>query len=81
MGLISTSATFGRKLWWQFLSFRQQVLDLWSDIARNDEEKTGDRLRATELLGESQGDFSERTENKNLNVHAQLDRLEVLTNE
>ena len=40
-----------------------------------------DRLRATELLGKAQSDFIERTENKNLNVHAQLDRLEVLTDE
>ena len=53
----------------------------WSDIARDDEERTGDRLRATELLGKSQGDFIEHTENKNLNVYAKLDRLEVLTNE
>ena len=56
-------------------------MELWSDIARDDEEKTGDRLRATELLGKSQGDFIERTENKNLNVYAKLDRLEVLTDE
>jgi len=56
-------------------------MEIWSDIARDDEEKTGDRLRATELLGKSQGDFIERTENKNLNVHARVDRLEVLTNE
>ena len=60
---------------------RKERMELWSDIARDDEEKTGDRLRATELLGKSQGDFIERTENKNLNVYAQLDRLEVLTNE
>ena len=45
------------------------------------EEKTGDRLRATELLGKSQGDFIERIEHNNLNVHAQLDLLEVLTDE
>ena len=38
-------------------------------------------LRASEILGKAQGDFVERTENKNLNVHAQLDHLEVLTNE
>ena len=46
---------------------------------RDGGQKTADRLRATELLGKAQGDFIERTENKNLNVHAQLDRLEVLT--
>jgi hypothetical protein len=49
-------------------------MEMWSDIARNGGEKTADRLRATELLGKAQGDFIERTENKNLNVHAQLDR-------
>ena len=56
-------------------------MEMWSDIARDDEEKTGDLLRATELPGKSQGDFIERTENKKLNVYAQLDRLAVLTNE
>jgi hypothetical protein len=57
-------------------------MEMWSDIARDDEEeRTVDRLRATDLLGKSQGDFIERTENKSLNVYAQLDRLEVFTNE
>jgi hypothetical protein len=56
-------------------------MEMWSDIVRDGEEKTVDRLRATELLGKAQGDFVERTENKNPNVHAQLDRLEVLTDE
>ena len=58
---------------------RKERMELWSDIAKDGGEKTADRLRATELLGKAQGDFIERTENKNLNVHAQLDRLEVLT--
>jgi hypothetical protein len=40
-----------------------------------------DRLRASELLGKAQGDFIERTENKNLNLNAQLDHLEVLTDD
>ena len=60
---------------------RKERMEMWSDIARDDEEKTGDLLRATELPGKSQGDFIERTENKKLNVYAQLDRLAVLTNE
>ena len=60
---------------------RKERMELWTDIARDGGEKTADRLRATELLGKAQGDFIERTENKNLNVNAQLDRLEVLTNE
>ena len=50
-------------------------MELWSDITRDGGEKTADRLRATELLGKAQGDFVERTESKNLNLHAQLDRL------
>ena len=60
---------------------RKERMELWSDIARDGGEKTADRLRATEVLGRAQGDFVERAENKNLNVHAQLDRLEVLTDE
>ena len=49
---------------------RKERMEIWSDIARDDEKRTGDRLRATELLGKSQGDFIERTESMNLNVHA-----------
>ena len=60
---------------------RKERMELRSDIARDGVEKTADRLRATELLGKALGDFIERTESKNLNVHAQLDRLEVLTDE
>ena len=60
---------------------RKARMELWSDIARDGGEKTADRLRATELLGKAQGDFIERTESKNLNVHAQLDSREVLTDE
>ena len=60
---------------------RKERMELCSDISRDGGEKTADRLRATELLGKAQGDFVERTESKNLNVHAQLDRLEVLTDE
>ena len=58
---------------------RKERMELWSDIARDDEERPVARLRATELLGKSRGDYIGRTENKNLNVYAQLDRLEVLT--
>ena len=53
--------------------------EFWSQIICDDSKDTRDRLRASELLGKAQGDFIERTENKNLKVHAQLDRLEVLT--
>ena len=60
---------------------RKERMELWSDIARDGGEKTADRLRATELLGKAQGDFVERTENKSLNVNAQVDRLEVLTDD
>ena len=56
-----------------------QRQEFWSHIICDDSKDTRDRLRASELLGKAQGDFIERTENKNLNVHAQLDRLEVLT--
>lgn len=33
---------------------------IWSDIANDTSEKTQDRLKATELLGRSQGDFLDR---------------------
>ena len=56
-----------------------QRQEFWSHIICDDSKDTRDRLRASELLGKAQGDFIERTERKNLNVHAQLDRLEVLT--
>ena len=58
-----------------------QRQEFWSHIICDDSKDTRDRLRASELLGKAQGDFIERTESKNLNVHAQLDRLEVLTDE
>ena len=58
-----------------------QRQEFWSQIICDDSKDTRDRLRASELLGKAQGDFIERTESKNLNVHAQLDRLEVLTDE
>jgi phage terminase small subunit len=58
-----------------------QRQEFWSHIICDDSKDTRDRLRASELLGKAQGDFIERTENKNLNVHAQVDRLEVLTDE
>jgi hypothetical protein len=58
-----------------------QRQEFWSHIICDYSKDTRDRLRASELLGKAQGDFIERTENKNLNVHAQLDRLEVLTDE
>ena len=58
-----------------------QRQEFWSHIICDDSKDTRDRLRASELLGKAQGDFIERTENKNLNVHARIDRLEVLTNE
>ena len=58
-----------------------QRQEFWSHIICDDSKDTRDRLRASELLGKAQGDFIERTENKNLNVHAQLDRMEVLNDE
>lgn len=38
---------------------RQQ---LWTEIARDKNEQTKDRLKASELLGKAQGDFIERTD-------------------
>ena len=58
-----------------------QRQEFWSHIICDDSKDTRDRLRASELLGKAQGDFIERTESKNLNVHVRIDRLEVLTDE
>ena len=58
-----------------------QRQEFWSHIICDDSKDTRDRPRASEILGKAQGDFIERTENKNLNVNAQLDRLEVLTDD
>ena len=58
-----------------------QRQEFWSHIICDDSKDTRDRLRASELLGKAQGDFIERTESKNLNVHARIDWLEVLTDE
>lgn len=41
---------------------REERQKLWSDLARNADETTRDRLRATELLGKSEGDFLDRQE-------------------
>lgn len=41
---------------------REERQKLWSDLARNVDETTRDRLRATELLGKSEGDFLDRQE-------------------
>ena len=39
---------------------RQGRQKLWTDIALSADEATKDRLRATELLGKSEGDFLDR---------------------
>lgn len=41
---------------------RQQRQFFWTSIMRGEEQEMKDRLRASELLGKSEGDFLERTE-------------------
>ncbi len=42
---------------------RQERQEFWTDMMRNPEEKSNDRMRASELLGKSEGDFLDRVEN------------------
>ena len=44
------------------IASREERQIFWSDIMRNVEEKTADRLKASELLAKSNGDFLERVE-------------------
>ena len=41
---------------------REERQTMWSEIARDKGERTQDRLKASELLGKSEGDFVERRE-------------------
>jgi phage terminase small subunit len=43
---------------------RVERQELWSEIAADPEANTKDRLKASELLGKSEGDFTERLEVK-----------------
>ncbi len=51
------------------IASREKRQVFWSQIMNDPEEKTADRLRASELLGKSEGDFLER-------VAAQVEKLE-----
>jgi len=44
------------------IASREERQIFWSDIMRNTAEKTGDRLKASELLAKSCGDFLERVQ-------------------
>lgn len=44
----------------ELIADRSERQALWTAILRNPSEKTGDRLKAAELLGRSEGDFLER---------------------
>jgi phage terminase small subunit len=46
-----------------FILDRQGRQKLWTDIALSADEATKDRLKASELLGKSEGDFLDRVEN------------------
>ena len=43
-----------------FIASREERQRLWTEIMNDPEMKTSDRLRASELLGRSEGDFIER---------------------
>ena len=42
----------------------EEIFEFWTNIIRDDETKTSDKLRASELLAKSQGAFIERVEVK-----------------
>ena len=48
---------------------RQGRQKLWTDIALSADEATKDRLKASELLGKSEGDFLDRVQN-DVTLHA-----------
>ena len=45
-----------------FIANREERQRLWTEIMNDPEMKTSDKLRASELLGRSEGDFIERRE-------------------
>ena len=51
------------------IASREERQTFWSDTMRNPEEKMSDRIRASELLGKSEGDFLDR-------VQAQVEQLQ-----
>jgi phage terminase small subunit len=54
------------------IASREERQTFWSETMRNPAEKMSDRIRASELLGKSEGDFLER-------VAAQVDGLQPLS--
>ena len=57
------------------IATREQRQQLWTEIMYDTEQSTRDRLRASELLGKSCGDFIERIETKGeaiLDLRAQV---------
>jgi phage terminase small subunit len=52
------------------IASREERQSFWSETMRNPEEKMSDRIRASELLGKSEGDFLER-------VAAQVETLQA----
>ena len=59
----------------ELIATREQRQQLWTEIMYDTEQSTRDRLRASELLGKSCGDFIERIETKGetvLDLRAQI---------
>ena len=54
---------------------REERQIFWSSIMRNTEEKTADRLKASELLAKSNGDFLERVQA--MVTSTEMPRIEV----
>ena len=50
------------------IATREDRQRFWTEVMYNEEVETKDRLRASEILGKSQGDFIERVEVTNYNI-------------
>lgn len=54
---------------------RQERQEFWSRIMMNENESTRDRLRASELLGKSEADFTENVINQKPSIEDELSAL------
>lgn len=61
----------------ELIAKREERQEFWTNIMRDENMPIKDRLRASELLGKSEGDFFDRVENTvNISVASVLDEVE-----
>lgn len=60
----------------QLVASRVQRQEFWTNIMRDTDEDTRDRLKASELLGKSEGDFLDRVEHSgSMNAEVKIFRI------